>query len=135
MAKETNWKVYNGASKVEVEEFLRLAKELVWSRWTRGRKPKRKSNAGRKGYNRRGMTVLCMAKLYFGWDFRRTESALRAFPGFVEFLELEGAPSKSAIHRAFGRLQKAWLLRLNDAVVAGFKKSATTPASTAAASA
>jgi hypothetical protein len=123
--RKINWKVYEKVEKEEIRLFLEISKRIVWKQ----KKPKgwkKKRGPGRPPYDWKGLVVLLLLKVFYRLKFRETASFANGFPDINEFLELEGAPSRSTLQRAMNKLDVAWLRKLNDTIVAEFKKNEST---------
>ena len=121
--RKINWKIYEKAEEEEIRLFLEISKRVVWKQKNpKGWKEKRRE-AGRPPYDWRGLVVLLLLKVFYRLKFREIASFAKGFPGLKEFLELEATPSRSTLQRAMNKLNVAWLRKLNDTIVAEFKKN------------
>lgn len=123
--RKINWKVYEKTEEEELRLFLEISKRIVWSQ----KEPKawkKKTGPGRPPYDWKGMVALLLLKVFYRLKFREIASFAKGLPGLKEFLELEEAPSRSTLQRNMHKIDVAWLKKLNDAVVAEFKKSGYT---------
>ena len=122
---KTNWKAYEKTEEEELRLFLEISKRIVWSQ----KEPKawrKKAEPSRPPYDWKGVAVLLLLKLFYQLKFREIASFAKGFPGLKELLELEEAPSRSTLQRDMHKIDVAWLRKLNDAVVAEFKKNGNT---------
>ena len=123
--RKTDWKVYEKTEEEEFRLFLEISKRIVWGQ----KEPKgwkKKAGPGRPPYDWKGVAVLLLLKVFYRLKFREITSFAKGFPGLKGFLELERAPSRSTLQRDMHKIDVAWLRKLNDAIVAEFKKSGNT---------
>jgi len=112
--------VYERASRDEERLFLEAAKETV----EEVREPVKKH--GRRGrpvtYLFRSMILILLLMTYHRKEYREMESHLKNNSRLVKMLGLKKSPGKSTIQRAAAGVGMSYLVRLNDAVTAKFKK-------------
>lgn len=117
--------VYERASRDEEELFVQTAKEVV----EEIEEPKLKRDSKRHPggrpitYSFRPMLLVLLLMAYHRKEYREMEAHLKSNPRLLNELGLKKAPSKSSIHRAAYRVPMGTLVKLNDAIVAKFKKS------------
>ena len=121
--------VYERASRDEERFFLSIAREVVDEveepkSWRREGAATPNEHAGGRPveYGFRPMLMILLLMVYHRKEYREMESHLKSNPQLVEELGLQRAPSKSSIHGAVSRMGIDLLVKLNEAVVARFKK-------------
>lgn len=117
--------VYERASKDEEKLFIETAREAI----EEIEEPKRVRNlkkhpGGRpRSYSFKPMLLVLLLMVYHRKEYREMEAHLKGNPYLLKELGLKKAPSKSSIHRVASRVSISTLVKLNDAIVAKFKKS------------
>ena len=113
--------VYERASRDEERLFLEVAKEAVQEVGEAAKK--HRSRRGRPvTYPSTAMILILLLMTYHRKEYREMESHLKNNPGLVKELGLKKAPGKSTIQRATANVGVDYLVRLNDAITAKFKK-------------
>lgn len=113
--------VYERASRDEERLFLEAAKEVVQE--VREPAKKHRNRRGRPvTYSLKSMILILLLMTYHRKEYREMESHLKSNPRLVRELGLKKAPGKSTIQRAATSVAVDYLVRLNDAITAKFKK-------------
>lgn len=119
--------VYERVSRDEERLFLEVAKEVIDETgeargWKSKRHPKKHAGGRPTAYSFRQMLLKLLLMVYHRKEYREMEAHLKNNPALLEDLGLKRAPSKSSIHRAAGRIGVATLVKMNDVIIAKFKK-------------
>jgi len=118
--------VYERASRDEDRLFLETAEEVTseiegprdWKRQDLKKHP-----GGRNvSYGFRQM-LLVLLKVYHRKEYREMEAFLNNSPHLLKELGLKKSPGKSTMQRAAERIGISALVKVNDSIVAKFKKS------------
>ena len=113
--------VYERASRDEERLFLEVAKEAVQEVGEAAKK--HRSRRGRPvTYPSTAMILILLLMTYHRKEYREMESHLKNNPRLVKELGLKKTPGKSTIQRAAANVGVDYLVRLNDAITAKFKK-------------
>jgi hypothetical protein len=113
--------VYERASRDEERLFLEVTKAAVQEVGEPAKK--RHNRRGRPAtYLFRAMILILLLMTYHRKEYREMESHLKNNPRLVRELGLKKAPGKSTIQRAAASVGVNYLVRLNDAITAKFKK-------------
>jgi hypothetical protein len=118
--------VYERASRNEERLFLDTAKEIVGEVEEPGdwRRRDPKHPGGRDvSYGFRTMLLVLLLMVYHRKEYREMEAHLNNNPDLLRELGLDRSPGKSTMQRACARISIDALARVNDAVIAKFKKS------------
>jgi hypothetical protein len=118
--------VYERASRNEERLFLDTAKEIVGEVEEPGdwRRRDPKHPGGRDvSYGFRTMLLVLLLMVYHRKEYREMEAHLNNNPDLLRELGLDRSPGKSTMQRACARISIDTLARVNDAVIAKFKKS------------
>jgi len=122
--------VYERVSRDEERMFLDMAEEVVeeteepgdWKGTTRNRDPKKHAGGRPIEYTFRQMLLVLLLMVYHRKEYREMEAHLKNNPTLLSELGLKKAPGKSTMHRAAGKMGIGTLVRMNDAIIARFKK-------------
>lgn len=119
--------VYERVSRDEERMFLDIAKEVVDEvgepkNWESKRDLKKHAGGRPIAYSFRQMLLILLLMVYHRKEYREMEAHLKNNPALLNELGLNKAPGKSSIHRAAGRIGVATLVKMNDAIIARFKK-------------
>jgi hypothetical protein len=112
-----NWPAYDLYRKDEETLFLERTKKVVWSIDAPWEPRSGGENGGRPPYPARAMVMCALLKEKFGFDYRSMESHLRARPDLLKIMEIEKAPSKSAIYDAVKKIPERYLKKVNGTLV------------------
>jgi hypothetical protein len=115
--KPRNWSAYDLYRKDEEALFLEKAKKVVWSMDAPWEPKSGGKNGGRPPYPARAMVMCALLREKFGFDYRSMESHLRARPDLLKIMEIDRAPSKSAIYDAVKKIPEKYLKRVNNMLV------------------
>ena len=121
--------VYERVSRDEERMFLDMAEEVVeeteeprdWN-GTKSRDPKKHAGGRPNEYTFRQMLLVLLLMVYHRKEYREMEAHLKNNPILLSELGLKKAPGKSTMHRAAGKVGIDTLVRMNDAIIAKFKK-------------
>lgn len=118
--------VYERASKDEARLFIDTARETVGEMkepedWKR-HNPRRHAGGRPLTYTFRQMFLILLLMVYQRKEYREMEAHLSNDPHLLKELGLRKAPGKSTMQRACARIGTSALVRMNDAVIAKFKK-------------
>jgi hypothetical protein len=120
--KPRNWSAYDIYRKDEEVLFLGRAKQVVWSVDAPWESKSGGENGGRPPYPARAMVMCALLKEKFGFDYRSLESHLRARPDLLKIMEIDRAPSKSAIYDGAKKIPERYLKKVNDMLTEPLKK-------------
>lgn len=120
--------VYERASRDEDRLFVETAKEIVdgieepknWKRHD----PRKHPGGRNMTYGFRQMLLVLLLMVYHRKEYREMEAYLKNNPHTLKELGLKKSPGKSTMQRATARIGISTLVKVNDAIVAKFKKSA-----------
>jgi len=118
--------VYERASRNEDRLFLETAKEIIneieeprgWKR----QDPKKHPGGRDVTYGFKSMLLILLLMVYHRKEYREMESYLKSNPYLLNELGLKRSPGKSTIQRAATRIGIDTLVKVNDAIIAKFKK-------------
>ena len=119
--------VYERVSRDEERMFLDIAKEVVDEigepkNWKRKRDPKKHAGGRPITYSFRQMLLILLLMVYHRKEYREIEAHLKNNPALLNELGLNKTPGKSSIHRAAGEIGTGTLVKMNDVIIAKFKK-------------
>jgi hypothetical protein len=120
--------VYERASRDEERLFIDTVKEVVDEieepkSWMR-RDPKKHPGGRPFVYPFRQMLLALLLMTYQRKEYREMEAHLKNNPNLLKELGLKKAPGKSTMQRAAARIGINTLVKMNDAILRRFKKSA-----------
>ena len=121
--------MYERASRDEERLFLEVVKEAVGdvqepSNWRKSRNPEKHAGGKPVDYQFKPMLLTLLLMNYHRKEYREMESHLKNNPHILRLIGLEKAPSKSTIQRAHAKININMLTKLNDTIIAKFKKDA-----------
>jgi hypothetical protein len=121
--------VYERASRDEERLFLEVVKEAVEdvqepSNWRKSRDPEKHAGGKPVDYQFKPMLLTLLLMNYHRKEYREMEAHLKNSPHILRLIGLEKAPSKSTIQRAHMKISISMLTKLNDTIIAKFKKDA-----------
>ena len=119
--------VYERASKDEERLFLDIAKEVVEEvdepkNWKKKRDPKKHPGGRPYEYEFKQILLVLLLMIYHRKEYREMEAHLKSNERLLSELGLKKAPSKSSIHAAASRIGIKTLVKVNDVIIARFKK-------------
>ena len=130
MSKE-DYLVYERASRDEDRFILGTAKEIIkeieeprdWKRHD----PKKHPGGKNVTYDFKSMILILRLRVYHRKEYREMESYLKSNRYLLKELGLKRSPGKSTIQRAAARIDINTLVKVNDAIIAKFKKIEVQP--------
>ena len=119
--------IYERASRDEERMFLDIAKKVIDGvgepkDWKSKRDLKKHAGGRPIACSFRQMLLILLLMVYHRKEYREMEAHLKNNPALLNELGLNKAPSKSSIHRAAGKTGIGTLVKMNDAIIARFKK-------------
>lgn len=119
--------VYERVSRDEERMFLDIAKEVVDEigepkNWKRKRDPKKHAGGSPTTYSFKQMLLILLLMVYHRKEYREMEAHLKNNPALLNELGLNKAPGKSSIHRAVGEIGIDTIVKMNNVIIAKFKK-------------
>lgn len=125
--KKGRYTVYERASKDEERLFLDIAREIVnemperkdWKK----QDPKKHPGGRKITYGFRTMLLILLLMVYHRKEYREMEAHLNNNSHLLKELGLKESPGKSSMQRAASKIGIHTLVKVNDAMVAKFKKS------------
>ena len=119
--------VYERVSRDEERMFLDIAKEVIDEvggpkNWKSKRDLKKHAGGRPITYSFRQMLLVLLLMVYHRKEYREMEAHLKNNPALLNELGLNKAPGKSSIHRAAGEIGIGTLVKMNDVIIAKFKK-------------
>jgi hypothetical protein len=119
--------LYERASRDEERLFLEVAKEAVEevqepSNWRKLRDPEKHAGGKPIDYQFKPMLLTLLLMNYHRKEYREMEAHLKNSPHILRLIGLKKAPSKSTIQRAHMKIGISMLTKLNDTIIAKFKK-------------
>ena len=118
--------VYERVSRDEDRLFLKTAKEIVKEikeprNWKR-QDPKKHPGGKNVTYGFKSMLLILLIMVYHRKEYREMESYLKNNSYLLKEVGLKRSPGKSTIQRAVARIGIDTLVKVNDAIIARFKK-------------